>query len=117
MYFYFSIYIGRKIHFVYDDIEDTFTIHDVYGYENVTIIYNNISFDNCDIIAYTCNAYSASGEETLGFNISDAIFNNCRINVIDINNLYIGTGIYHKPYSITFNNCVFDKNGNTSINT
>ena len=37
--------IGRKIHFVYDDIEDTFTIHDVYGYENVTIIYNNISFD------------------------------------------------------------------------
>ena len=76
---------------------------------------NNISFDNCDIIAYTCNAYSASGEETLGFNISDAIFNNCRINVIDINNLYIGTGIYHKPYSITFNNCVFDKNGNTSV--
>lgn len=76
---------------------------------------NNISFDNCDIIAYTCQAYSADGTETLGFNISDAMFNNCRIDIRDINRLYIGTGIYHKPYSITFNNCVFDKNGNTSV--
>jgi len=74
--------------------------------------YNNrISFENCNIIAYTSNAYTADGEETLGFNVSDALFDNCTLDVIDINRMYIGTGIYYNPYSITFRDCKIYKNG------
>lgn len=74
---------------------------------------HNVSFNNCNILAYTPLAYDVNGEECLGFNASDVTFDNCKLDLRDVNNIYIGTGIYHNPYSITFRNCTIDKNGTT----